>query len=52
MGKTKRVADGEETTIVIPPIVVVVQVDIALRIVPVQIRHVAITIAIHPHRNA
>ncbi len=47
----KRFADSEETAVAVPPVVVLVQVEVALRVVPVQIGHVAVAIAVHPDGN-
>ena len=51
MGKTKRVADGEETTVAIPAIVIPVQIEVTLGVVLVKVRNVAIAIAVHPDGN-
>ncbi len=47
----KRFADNRETTIVIPPVVDPVQVQIALRTVPVEVRAVAVAIRVLPDRT-
>lgn len=48
MGKTKRVADGEETAIAVPPVAAIVQVQLAPGIVLAEIRHAATAIAVDP----
>ena len=40
----KRFANGKETIVVIPVIVEIVQVQVTLRTVLVQIRHMAVTV--------
>lgn len=47
----KRFAYSKETVVTIPPVIIPVQVEVALRVALVQIRHVAVTITIHPDRN-
>lgn len=46
-GKTKRVAETEEPPVVVP-VVTHIEVQLAVRGVAVQIRHVAIAIRVHP----
>ncbi len=48
--KMKRVADGEETAVLIPVVVAPVQVEVALRAVPVEVGHVAVAVRIDPGR--
>lgn len=48
MGKTKRVATGEETVVAIPIIVEIVQVQVTAIRIAVQVRHVAIAIRVLP----
>ena len=49
MGKTKRVATGEETVVLIPVIVEVVQVQVPLVSIAVQNRNVAVAVRIAPN---
>ena len=49
-GETLRVANGQETAVVIPIVVKVVQVQVPLGIVLVEVRHVAVTVN-HSRRN-
>ena len=44
----KRVADGSETTDVVPVIVDPVQVQLAVRIVPVEVRDVPVAVRVLP----
>lgn len=50
-GETKKVANGSKTAIVIPSVVDPIEIQIALGIVPVEIRAVAIAIRILPDRT-
>ena len=43
----KRFARGEEPAVLVPVVHVVVQVEVALRIVPVQVGEVAVVVAVH-----
>jgi hypothetical protein len=47
--KITIVSDGSEAAVVVPPVVKPVQVQLALRAVPVEVRHVAEAVAILPH---
>ncbi len=42
-------ANGSEPAVVVPPEVVPAQVQLALRAVPAEVRHVAVAVAILPH---
>jgi len=44
----KRVSDGSKPAVVIPPVVEPIQVQLALVVPVVEIRHVAVTIAVLP----
>ena len=44
-------ADGRETPVSIPIVLEPDEVQVALRIVPVKIRHVAVAIAVLPDRT-
>jgi hypothetical protein len=52
MGKTKKVATGEEMAVAVPIIIEVVQVQVAFIYVAIQVRHVAVATRILPDRNA
>jgi len=47
-----KLADSQEAIVVIPVIVKPVEVEVTLGVVPVEVRHIAITIAIDPRRAA
>jgi hypothetical protein len=47
----KRFAKGEKTPVSIPPIVKPIEVEVALPVIPIQIGHVAVAIAVSPDRN-
>jgi hypothetical protein len=46
----KRVPNDGETTIVVPVILDPIEVQLTLRIVPVEIRNIAVTIRVLPNR--
>ncbi|MEK7651723.1 MAG: hypothetical protein AAB351_00725 [Patescibacteria group bacterium] len=46
----KKVANGGETAVVIPPVLEVVEVKLALVVPIVEIRHVAVAISVRPDR--
>lgn len=48
--KTKRVADGGETTIRIPAIVIPIQVQLTLGVVLVLIDHAVVVTRVTPHK--
>lgn len=43
----KRVARGEEPAVLVPVVIVPVQIEVALRVVPVQVGEVTVAIAVH-----
>ncbi len=43
-GEPARVANGEEAAVAIPPVITPVEVEVPIRVVPVEIRHIAIAI--------
>jgi hypothetical protein len=46
----KIVADGEETVVVVPVALDVVEVEVPLRTVPVEDADDAVAVAVHPNR--
>ena len=42
-GETERVANGEEAVVAIPVIVPPIEVELPLGVVPIEVRHVAMT---------
>ena len=46
----KRLANGQKTTVLIPVIVEPVEVEVTLRAIPVEVRHVTIAVGINPRR--
>lgn len=50
MGKTKIFA-GEEAAVVIPVILEVIEVQVALRAIPIEARDAVVAIRVHPDRN-
>ena len=47
----KRISDCGETAVLVPPVLSPVQVQVAIRTVPVQIGHIAVAIRVAPDRN-
>lgn len=47
--KTKRVADGREAIVRVPPVAPPIEVEVALVGVPVEVRNVAIAVPVVPH---
>lgn len=47
-GEMKRFAHSREPTVVVPPVVNPVQVQVALRTVPVEVRAVAVAVRVLP----
>jgi len=50
-GEIKKLSDSRKTTEVIPPVVEMIEVKIALRTIPVEIRAVAVAIWVPPDRT-
>jgi len=52
MGKTKRVAGTDEPVVGVEVVVEPIEVQVPTLAIPVEVRHVAVAIRVHPDRNA
>ena len=50
-GRTKRIANGQEPIVVIPPVVKVVEVEVALAGIAPEFRNIAVAVAVLPDGN-
>jgi len=50
-GKIKRVAESDETIVLVPIVLKPVEVQVTLAAVPIQVRNVEVTIRVPPDRN-
>lgn len=45
-----KLADGKKAKVVVPVVVKPIEVEVTIRTVPVEVRHVAITVRVNPGR--